>query len=128
MKESDNGESSSPEKAKKPAKSNESPAKKQKTADKKSEDDLIIPSIFSEKKFVISKKVNDIDKLNRYIRAYDGEVLDEMLAEDATHAVVSSKEEKVNKPIIQVYDMKYLTNQLFKINRSLKNAPKKWLS
>jgi hypothetical protein len=95
MKKTQNEDQSSPEKAKRPVKVNKEESKKQKVSNKDSDQEDIIPSIFSEKKFFISKKVKDINQLKRYIRAYDGEVLDEALVGDASHVVVSSNDEKV---------------------------------
>ena len=111
MKKSDSGDLSSPQKVKRPAKNNEKESKKQKVSDNDNDEDLI-PSIFSEKKFFISKKVKDIAQLKRYIKAYDGEVLDEILVGDATHVVVASNDEKVFELkifILCLIEMHYLS-------------------
>ena len=67
--------------------------KKQKSAKSESDEEDSIPSIFTDKKFFISKNAKNISQLKRYIIAYDGEVLES--AEDATHVVLVSFDEKV---------------------------------
>ena len=66
-------ERKSPVKSKKPAKiSKESEDKKQPTKKQKLSSEVnseeILPSIFKNKKFFITKKVKDIEKLKRYIK------------------------------------------------------------
>jgi hypothetical protein len=73
--------------------------KKQKTAKSESDEEDSIPSIFTDKKFFISKTAKNISQLKRYIIAYDGEVSES--AEDATHVVLASYDEKVIFNIIK---------------------------
>ena len=93
---SDEDEEDSPKKLTKKVNTNNKPeVKKQITTKTDSDEDDVIPSIFTDKKFFISKNAKNIDKLKRYIIAYNGEVLDKDFAEDATHVVLASSDEKV---------------------------------
>ncbi|CAF0763628.1 unnamed protein product [Brachionus calyciflorus] len=73
------------------------PLKKLPVKDKKEEveSENEIPSLFENKKFFINSDVDKFSELKRYIRAYDGEIVDEKLIDEATHGIVNKSEDKL---------------------------------
>ncbi|RNA36306.1 DNA ligase 3, partial [Brachionus plicatilis] len=75
----------------------EKKTKKEIKSESDSESDSDMPSLFKDNIFFINSGVDKSTDLKRYIRAYDGKIVDENFLDEATHVIVNRLDEDLPK-------------------------------